>query len=508
MASIVKSAEYLTVSITAATEPVTVNLTKSQTFSQCVPFFSVRNTGSLTEANYNFFAEVEIIDNAGTAAVRVSASARLDADTSIFQIFVVEFALAIGVQQAAVTGFTGSSATVAIDEISDQATAFLLYSHQWTDPTVDLDDWRDVLVQCRFNGVATDSVLLSRRSSGGTVNGTLYVVNALAGEFTVDHREISTADSTDTALSIDISTGGQGATVLVDTFLLHSYESSETADDQRDGAWMADLQDTNTVRLRRTVAATPAANSTHNIQVVECQNSEWDVQRGQVTMATATVTDTITAIDQARTIISMLDHLGHPFSVGRSDGIAGGDTDDLQTAVDFSADTTVRFRQRAATRIDEIIEYEVVQFVLPAAAGISVTGVSTPLSEGSAESVNGTTFEAGQGTGTVKISPTDNVADAGAVTQTITSWSDTIIAFTTVQGALALNTNLFLFVTNDSAASNASGFVVQIKQNYELDFAERISLTFNMGFEIIPPPPPPPSDLNISLSHQWFYGRW
>lgn len=76
--------------------------------------------------------------------------------------------------------------------------------------------------------------------------------------------------------------------------------------------------------------------------------------------------------------------------------------------------------------------------------------------------ITGTNFGASQGSGSVKISPTDNVADSNAVTQTVTAWSDTSITFTCVRGSLALNTNLYLFVTSDGAYSNASGHVVQI----------------------------------------------
>jgi hypothetical protein len=75
--------------------------------------------------------------------------------------------------------------------------------------------------------------------------------------------------------------------------------------------------------------------------------------------------------------------------------------------------------------------------------------------------ITGTGFGASQGAGSVKISPTDNVADGGAVTQTITSWGDTSITFTAVRGSLSLLTNLYLFVTDNASASNANGSVVQ-----------------------------------------------
>jgi hypothetical protein len=47
------------------------------------------------------------------------------------------------------------------------------------------------------------------------------------------------------------------------------------------------------------------------------------------------------------------------------------------------------------------------------------------------------------------------------VTQTVTSWSDTSITITAVKGSLALSTNLYLFVEENTGNSNASGHVVQ-----------------------------------------------
>lgn len=77
--------------------------------------------------------------------------------------------------------------------------------------------------------------------------------------------------------------------------------------------------------------------------------------------------------------------------------------------------------------------------------------------------ITGTNFGATQGAGSVILSPTDNPADAGAVAQTVTSWGATSITITVVKGALSLDTNLYLFVTNGSAEVNAAGYVVQIQ---------------------------------------------
>lgn len=77
--------------------------------------------------------------------------------------------------------------------------------------------------------------------------------------------------------------------------------------------------------------------------------------------------------------------------------------------------------------------------------------------------ITGTGFGASQGAGKVYLSPTNNVADGARVEQTVTAWSDTSITITCVKGGLSTDTNLYLFVVNNAAASNASGYVVQVQ---------------------------------------------
>lgn len=95
--------------------------------------------------------------------------------------------------------------------------------------------------------------------------------------------------------------------------------------------------------------------------------------------------------------------------------------------------------------------------------GVTVTDASDEnFYEGeTAIPVIGTGFGASQGTGTVKISPTNNVADGAAVTQTVTAWTDTQVTITANQSPLASNTGLYLFVTNNAGQSNATGYTVQ-----------------------------------------------
>ena len=90
-----------------------------------------------------------------------------------------------------------------------------------------------------------------------------------------------------------------------------------------------------------------------------------------------------------------------------------------------------------------------------------VDGDETVLQGQTSVTITGTDFEASQGTGSVIISPTDNIADGAVVTQTVTSWGATSIDFTAnFPGSVAESATAYLFVTNDTGDSNTSGFAI------------------------------------------------
>jgi hypothetical protein len=76
--------------------------------------------------------------------------------------------------------------------------------------------------------------------------------------------------------------------------------------------------------------------------------------------------------------------------------------------------------------------------------------------------ITGSGFGASPGSGSVRICPSNDVNDAGAVTQTVTSWSNTSITITVVKGALGFDGPLYLFVRDNGAGSNSPGYGVQI----------------------------------------------
>ncbi len=85
----------------------------------------------------------------------------------------------------------------------------------------------------------------------------------------------------------------------------------------------------------------------------------------------------------------------------------------------------------------------------PLASGPTITDINTTnnVFPGQSAVITGTGFEAVQGTGTVVM---------GGVTQTVTSWADTSITITVVQGNMDYNNDHSLVVTNDSAEASAA----------------------------------------------------
>lgn len=132
-----------------------------------------------------------------------------------------------------------------------------------------------------------------------------------------------------------------------------------------------------------------------------------------------------------------------------------------------------------------------------------------PLQHGVNAMITGANFEAVQGTGSVIISPTDDINDLGAITQTISSWSDTVIEITGVVDTLIIGDSIFLFVTNDSADSNAAGHVVSFEANFELDFADDLSFQVTAQFSLVPPTEVSSQRFGqdgFLSGHSWFFG--
>jgi hypothetical protein len=122
------------------------------------------------------------------------------------------------------------------------------------------------------------------------------------------------------------------------------------------------------------------------------------------------------------------------------------------------APTVVNSSARSA--VGRMVVYRAATTAVPT---ITDAGDETFFNGEAGVTITGTNFGASQGTGVVKISPTDNVNDPAAVLQTPTTWGDTSIQFTALQGYIAANATCYLFVSKDGGQTNTAGYPVMFK---------------------------------------------
>jgi hypothetical protein len=358
LTSIVQSTERVTIDWDATSEPVTQNLSKGQDETRCVPFFTKRLvSGSLTDDFRERTMKVEMIDNAGTPAVRVTASGKSSANDHRIEVYVVEFVPGIGVQQVdADIADTNSSANITITDVGAQTDAFFLYSYQYTHGSAqDRPDY--ACVRPVWNGASTTSVTIERTGSTGTIDGMLYVVSCENSEFSVQHRDISVAATDE--LTNDTITASPMAT----TFLLTHFRSSEAEDDPLDWSFVADLSTTTNVRVRRSIAGASNAAANVGVQVVTAQGGQWSVQRGDFTTTSNLTEQTvISAVDLTRAFVKTGTHESGLNSLGTSDLTAGTIIDEVGPAAYLSATNTITWVRESVSETGNTIPYEVIQF--------------------------------------------------------------------------------------------------------------------------------------------------
>jgi hypothetical protein len=358
LTSIVQSVERVTIDWDATSEPVTQNLSKGQDETRCVPFFTKRLvSGSLVDDFRERTMKVEMIDNGGTPAVRVSAAGKTDADDHRIEVYVVEFVSGITVQQVdADIADAASSANISITDVGAQTDAFFLYSYQYTHGTAqDRADYG--CVRPVWNGASTSSITIERTGSTGTIDGMLYVVSCENSEFSVQHRDITVA-ATDELTNDTITASPMGT-----TFLLTHFRSSEAEDDPLDWSFVADLSTTTNVRVRRSIAGASNATANVGVQVVTALGGQWSVQRGDFTTTSNLTEQTvISAVDLTRALVKTGTHESGLNSLGTSDLTAGTIIDEVGPAAYLSATNTITWVRESVSETGNTVPYEVIQF--------------------------------------------------------------------------------------------------------------------------------------------------
>jgi len=221
MAAFVKSVEHFTHSYgtTAGVTSNTVNLTKGQDETKCVPFYTAHTTGSGTNLRNNDFFACEMIDNSGTPAVKIHRNAATTVSDKDLSVYVVEFGSNVTVQQGSVdiTGITVSDTITAIVE----ANSFAVFS-QFISGSQQSALFGEAMVRCFFG--STTSIDFDRELSNN-IDWTIhwYVVESDGTDFLTEYVEDSWTGSETGPTNLTLS----NAITLEDAFVINSHTSSD-----------------------------------------------------------------------------------------------------------------------------------------------------------------------------------------------------------------------------------------------------------------------------------------
>ncbi len=365
---VILSVEPITGSIDGAGDTTTsIALGLSQDETNCVPFFTVRNTssGDATDVFANRLFEI-FFDNSG--GPRVNFRRRSTSGTQgTFEIhcFVVEFDPAkVNIQQN-VTSLSSPTIATQVVTAVDQDKSFIVSNFSCSAGTD--DDFNGHTPRARF--LANDKISLEKGITTSTLQIRTFVVECIGSEFSTQFVQPLLTGSTITA------TDTLTAVTLAKTFLIGQWDTDETGDDAKDCVCRFDIQDTTTVRMRRDHGgSTPSARVSGDMWAVEAANTEWDVQDfpnmdlGGASPHNQTLSP---AIDQDLTVIVHQNSQGQGMPV--FDWGAGNAYDDLMEQTIFTSDTNVRFQRAARTDTTLLTSFSTVEFELSVAAAGLVT---------------------------------------------------------------------------------------------------------------------------------------
>jgi hypothetical protein len=279
----------------------TVNLTKGQDYTKCVPFGSWRQgtSGSLNFTDRQGL-DIYFIDNAGTPAVKIDRASGAG-DSVLLTLYVLELSSDFDVQQLAWGPPSAANFTVACSAVDTDHAFILAYAKRTnTGSYGDLDSNAASVV---FN--SSTEIQFSRGAGDATANqltGHVFVVE----DTTATHFRVQVATATRT------TTGTTNVTLpsAVDvshSFILGSFWTNETGFVLNDAHWRVDLSSTTNVRF---VVAGDSGDSRNMVaQVVEWIDGSVNVQHissdvsHDTTANVETANVPITAVDDQATVV-------------------------------------------------------------------------------------------------------------------------------------------------------------------------------------------------------------
>jgi hypothetical protein len=307
----VVSIERVQVSIAAAATTATVNLTGGQDETKCVPFYTVRypTLAAADDRTSQGKFDIELIDNSGTPAVRVTRSEGVNAHD--VYVDVVEFNDSVTVQQIEIPSQAGLTFSIACSSVT-AAKTFIIPTLRANSTGTDDDIWA---ADVRAEFASATQVDFTRVDAGVSLIGTLYLVEDADGT-NWDVQHITSSKVNVAAADVTIPTA-----VDVDkTMLLTTCSNNYGAHSVNAAGWDVYVYDTTTIK-----ALSGTATHTHNFafQAVTFLDGS-TVQSGRETIVVPGAANNDNVVEIALTNkVTKAKSMVIATKVGYQDGIAG-----------------------------------------------------------------------------------------------------------------------------------------------------------------------------------------
>lgn len=341
---LVVSVERVLITLSTIQTSNTGTLTKSQNAANCVPFTTVKPfwIDGASDIYDRSFVDVTI----SGSTVTVTRGNHISTSLSV-AIYVVEFNSSLATVYSGSFAMTTSESSDVVSigtTLSSTSDAFMVHNYKTANST-STPSYQ--FVRGRIS--STSQMTFDRSAASGAIDGTWYVVEALNGEFSVQHdtQVTSGTSSTDTITSVDTAK----------SFVIASALSATMPQ----GLKTIDLQNATTLRFR---SGSSSAVSTATQVVTFDAAGSGNVQRGEINAVN----------DDFGTVSTVITSTDYDFSSAHNAMIFGGslvnstnfDYNALNYTQTYLTSATNLRHQRhydaANTNSDTTIVYEVVEW--------------------------------------------------------------------------------------------------------------------------------------------------
>jgi len=342
------SVERVSITVSSGSSSGSANLTKGQTLANCVPLHASSDHGTAAfYANRNAF---EFTLAAGPDRVVVTRGTT--SSTITFEIDVIEFDPTEVSVQSATFSMASSTATddVTISAVTIADTCLVASGQTATTET----DMSSCLSEYYLS--STTNVKFTRAFTTHDYDGTVFVMEAIAGVWSVEHDVISM-----TGTSVNVTTP---VLTIAKTWHIMSWQAAQSVDDVDDNLITGNQTFTTAFQVRR---YSSGGTITGRLQSVEMADAT-TVQQATISIASGseTDTDTITAVDTAVTSLSPLGYPTIGGGIGRADTSSFGNGDESWAQLTFNSSTEIEGDRGSAAAVDSVSDVEAVEWEMPA----------------------------------------------------------------------------------------------------------------------------------------------